>query len=62
VSTAAVGWVLTANLRAAAVLTPVLSRLGDLRGERSVVLGVLAAAAAGTLPGAGEWPPVSGLR
>jgi len=49
VSTAAAGWVLTANLLAAAVLTPVLGRLGDLRGERPVILGVLAAVAAGTL-------------
>ncbi|WP_448626658.1 MFS transporter [Geodermatophilus sp. URMC 64] len=49
VSTAAAGWVLTANLLAAAVLTPVLGRLGDTRGERPVILGILVAVALGTL-------------
>src|SRR3954452_4644674 len=49
VSPAAAGWVLTANLLAAPVLTPVLGRLGDLRGERPVMLGILTAVAAGTL-------------
>ncbi|MGR7024150.1 MFS transporter [Geodermatophilus sp. URMC 62] len=49
VSPAAAGWVLTANLLAAAVLTPVLGRLGDTRGERPVILGILAAVALGTL-------------
>ena len=39
VSPGAAGWVLTANLLAAAVLTPVLGRLGDLRGERQVIRG-----------------------
>src|SRR4051812_45756753 len=42
-SLAAVGWVLTANLLAAAVLTPVLGRLGDVYGKRSVMLGILTA-------------------
>jgi predicted MFS family arabinose efflux permease len=49
VSPGAAGWVLTANLLAAAVFTPVLGRLGDLRGERPVILGILIAVAAGTL-------------
>ncbi|MFD2090014.1 MFS transporter [Blastococcus deserti] len=49
VSPGAAGWVLTANLLAAAVLTPVLGRLGDLRGERPVILGILAVVALGTL-------------
>ncbi|MGY1686918.1 MFS transporter [Geodermatophilus sp. SYSU D00867] len=49
VSPAAAGWVLTANLLAAAVLTPVLGRLGDTRGERPVILGILVAVALGTL-------------
>lgn len=49
VSAGAAGWVLTANLLAAAVLTPVLGRLGDLRGERPVILGVLVAVAVGTV-------------
>jgi predicted MFS family arabinose efflux permease len=49
VSPGAAGWVLTANLLAAAVLTPVLGRLGDLRGERPVILGVLVAVAVGTV-------------
>ncbi|MEV4629367.1 MFS transporter [Micromonospora sp. NPDC049523] len=37
----ATSWVVTANLLAAAVLTPILGRLGDLRGRRPVMLGVL---------------------
>ncbi len=45
----ATGWVLTANLLAAAVLTPVLGRLGDVHSRRPVLLGVLAAVAAGSL-------------
>jgi predicted MFS family arabinose efflux permease len=49
VSPGAAGWVLTANLLAAAVLTPALGRLGDLRGERPVILGILVAVALGTL-------------
>jgi predicted MFS family arabinose efflux permease len=49
VSAGAAGWVLTANLLAAAVLTPVLGRLGDLRGERPVILAILVTVAAGTL-------------
>ena len=49
ISAAAAGWVLTANLLAAAVFTPVLGRLGDLRGERPVILGILVAVVAGTL-------------
>ncbi|MGY1721568.1 MFS transporter [Blastococcus sp. SYSU DS0533] len=49
VSPGAAGWVLTANLLAAAVLTPVLGRLGDLRGARPVILGILVAVALGTL-------------
>ncbi|SOD94417.1 Major Facilitator Superfamily protein [Blastococcus haudaquaticus] len=49
VSPGAAGWVLTANLLAAAVLTPVLGRLGDLRGERPVILAILVAVALGTL-------------
>nr|WP_204262245.1 MFS transporter [Blastococcus saxobsidens] len=49
VSAGAAGWVLTANLLAAAVLTPMLGRLGDLRGERPVILGILVAVSLGTL-------------
>ncbi|MGY1740840.1 MULTISPECIES: MFS transporter [unclassified Blastococcus] len=49
VSPAAAGWVLTANLLAAAVSTPVLGRLGDTRGERPVFLGILAVVAVGTV-------------
>ncbi|MGY2064377.1 MFS transporter [Blastococcus sp. SYSU DS0619] len=49
VSAGAAGWVLTANLLAAAVLTPVLGRLGDLKGERPVILAILAVVALGTL-------------
>jgi predicted MFS family arabinose efflux permease len=49
VSASAAGWVLTANLLAAAVLTPVLGRLGDLKGERPVIIGILVTVAAGTV-------------
>ncbi|WBB69965.1 MFS transporter [Micromonospora sp. WMMD812] len=45
----AVSWVLTVNLLAAAVLTPVLGRLGDLRGRRPVLLAVLVVVLAGSL-------------
>jgi len=48
-SASGVGWVVTANLLAAAVLTPVLGRLGDVHGRRTALLGILAAVAAGSL-------------
>jgi MFS family permease len=48
-SLSAVGWVLTANLLAAAVLTPVLGRLGDVYGKRPVMIGILAVVLLGTL-------------
>lgn len=41
VSTTAAGWVLTANLLAAVVATPVIGRLADLHGKRPVLLTVL---------------------
>ncbi|WP_233498840.1 MFS transporter [Blastococcus sp. TF02A-26] len=49
VSAGAAGWVLTANLLAAAVSTPVLGRLGDTRGERPVFLGILVVVTLGTV-------------
>lgn len=48
-SPSATGWVLTANLLAAAVLTPVLGRLGDVHGRRPVLLGILAVVTAASL-------------
>ncbi|GAB6902827.1 MFS transporter [Kineosporia succinea] len=45
----AVAWVLTANLLAAAVATPVLGRLGDVYGRRPVMLGILVVVLAGIL-------------
>ncbi|GAA4484382.1 MFS transporter [Rhodococcus olei] len=45
----AVGWVLTANLLAAAVTTPVLGRLADQLGGRPVLIGVLMVVAAGSV-------------
>lgn len=48
-STSAVGWVVTANLLAAAVMTPTLGRLGDVHGKRPVLVGVLLVVAAGSL-------------
>lgn len=41
VSTTAAGWVLTANLLAAVVATPVIGRLADLHGKRPVLITVL---------------------
>ncbi|MGW2938730.1 hypothetical protein ACWDA7_44825 [Streptomyces sp. NPDC001156] len=40
-SVGATSWVITANLLAAAVSTPLLGRLGDLRGRRPVLQRVL---------------------
>ncbi|MDV7355839.1 MFS transporter [Rhodococcus sp. NPDC019627] len=48
----AVGWLLTANLLAAATATPLLGRLADLRGTRPVLLGVLVIVLVGSLLGA----------
>ncbi|MFC9357258.1 MFS transporter [Rhodococcus sp. NPDC057014] len=45
----AVGWVVTANLLAAAVVTPVLSRLADQRGCRPVLIGMLIAVVIGSV-------------
>src|SRR3954463_15559388 len=49
VSATSVSWVVTANLLAAAVLTPMLGRLGDLYGRRPVMVGVLAVVLAGSV-------------
>ncbi|WP_051208961.1 MFS transporter [Propionicicella superfundia] len=48
-SSADVSWVVTAYLLAAAVLTPVLGRLGDIAGKRRVLIIVVAVLAVGTL-------------
>jgi MFS family permease len=45
----AVAWVLTANLLAAAVATPVLGRMGDVYGRRPVMLGILVTVLVGIL-------------
>ncbi|MFF0816291.1 MFS transporter [Rhodococcus sp. NPDC003318] len=45
----AVGWVLTANLLAAAVTTPVLGRLADQRGGRPVLIGTLVVVVIGSV-------------
>ncbi|WP_250009888.1 MFS transporter [Actinoplanes sp. M2I2] len=49
VSTSDVSWVVTAYLLSASVLTPILGRLGDMRGKRKVLIGVLAIMAVGTI-------------
>ncbi|MFI5890078.1 MFS transporter [Actinoplanes sp. NPDC051513] len=49
VSATAASWVVTANLLAAAVFTPMLGRLGDLHGRRPVMLGVLVVVLAGSV-------------
>ncbi|MFD5632055.1 MULTISPECIES: MFS transporter [unclassified Streptomyces] len=48
-STSSSSWIITAYLLSASVLTPILGRLGDMVGKRRVLIGVLAALAAGTL-------------
>ncbi|KNC19864.1 MFS transporter [Arthrobacter sp. RIT-PI-e] len=49
VATSAVSWVLTAYLLSAAVLTPILGRLGDMVGKRKVLIIVLALLLVGTV-------------
>jgi MFS family permease len=49
VSTSAASWVVTANLLAAAVFTPMIGRLGDLHGRRPVMLGVLSVVLLGSV-------------
>ncbi|WP_433362637.1 MFS transporter [Actinoplanes sp. CA-142083] len=49
VSATSASWVVTANLLAAAVFTPMLGRLGDLYGRRPVMLGVLMVVLAGSI-------------
>lgn len=49
VSTGAASWVLTAYLLSAAVLTPVLGRLGDMVGKRRILIVVLTLLLAGTV-------------
>ena len=48
-STSATSWVLTAYLLSAAVLTPVLGRLGDMVGKRRVLIVVLVLLLVGTV-------------
>ncbi|RII98877.1 MULTISPECIES: MFS transporter [Clavibacter] len=49
VETSDASWVLTAYLLSAAVLTPILGRLGDMVGKRKVIIVVLALLLVGTL-------------
>ncbi|AXT84378.1 MFS transporter [Aeromicrobium sp. A1-2] len=49
VSASAVGWAVTVNLLAAAVFTPILSKVGDIHGRRRVLIGILVTVAAGSL-------------
>jgi len=49
VETADASWVLTAYLLSAAVLTPILGRLGDMVGKRRVIIVVLALLLVGTV-------------
>ncbi|MFD1722338.1 MFS transporter [Amnibacterium endophyticum] len=48
-TTSAVSWVLTAYLLSAAVLTPILARLGDMVGKRRILIVVLALLLVGTV-------------
>lgn len=52
VETSAASWVLTAYLLSAAVLTPILGRLGDMIGKRRVLIVVLSLLLIGTLAAA----------
>ena len=52
VSTAAVSWVVTANLLAAAASAPLIGRLADLFNKKSVLLGTLVLVLAGSVLGA----------
>lgn len=49
VSTSDASWVLTAYLLSAAVLTPILGRLGDMAGKRKVLIVILALLLVGTV-------------
>ena len=49
ISAAAAGWVVTANLLAAAAATPLIGRLADLFNKKSVLLGALALIVAGSM-------------
>lgn len=51
-STADVGWVLTAYLISAAILTPVFGRLGDMYGKKKLLVVALALFAVGSVVGA----------
>lgn len=48
-SVSSVGWALTANLLAAAVITPIASRLGDVHGRRVVIVGIMIVVVIGSL-------------
>lgn len=49
VSTASASWILTAYLLSAAVLTPILGRLGDMVGKRKILIVVLVLLLVGTV-------------
>ncbi len=53
ISTATVSWVTTATLLSAAVMTPLLGRVGDQFGKKPTLLGVLALAVLGSVLAAG---------
>lgn len=59
-SAAGTSWAVTAFLLSASVATPLAGRLGDLRGKRPVLIGVLLSVVAGTLLCAAV-PTVEGL-
>ena len=48
-STGAVGWVSTATVLTASALTPLLGRLGDVHGQRPVMIGALVLTLAGSV-------------
>ncbi len=50
-------WVVTATLLAAAVITPIAGRLGDMYGKRRIVLALLATLVVGSAIAALDGPP-----
>src|SRR4029079_18414970 len=48
-STGAVTWLLTGNLLSSAIATPILGRVGDLKGKKRVLVGTLSVLALGTV-------------
>jgi MFS family permease len=64
VTTSGVSWMMTANLLAAAILTPLLGRGGDLRGRKKLLVVSVAGLVLGSLLAVSvhSWPVLIGAR